>query len=350
MANPFANAFKEFFSPNSPEERAALMSGLFGTGSAVLDSIARGKAAGAELAARKGETGVGAYTRLGESERDIYRDSLDQAMKGGQGALDALGGPAGMFNARSGMAAKRGIVNMGGIRPPAGSSVNMPDLSGMFDSMRPFVSEEAQLDSERPFWQGMSLMTQGRMGAGDLSKGGYSRDLADPLSTSLGAFQGQALQEALANKKAQEQSIVRQKSAVDQALQTQQQQQQQKKKGGFWSKLGGALKFAAPIAAAFIPGLQPLAAAAIAGGGSVLGSKMQGEGWGSALNQGLMSGVGGYLGAKATGKGAKPTGPTVSPFNYPSSGGIQPANLVGPWQPIPNPWGAYSPAAYGGGR
>jgi hypothetical protein len=58
--------------------------------------------------------------------------------------------------------------------------------------------------------------------------------------------------------------------------------------GGFWSKVGGALKFAAPIAAMAIPGLQPLGAALIAGGGAAAGTALQGGGLGQSLLAGGM--------------------------------------------------------------
>ena len=46
----------------------------------------------------------------------------------------------------------------------------------------------------------------------------------------------------------------------------------------------------APMAAAFIPGLQPLALAAIAGGSTALGSMMQGQGPLSSLGRGAIAG------------------------------------------------------------
>jgi hypothetical protein len=70
--------------------------------------------------------------------------------------------------------------------------------------------------------------------------------------------------------------------------------QEEQKKQGFWSKLGGVLKFAAPIAASFIPGVGPLAAAAIAGGGSTAGSLLQGDSIGQALLSGGMGAASGY--------------------------------------------------------
>jgi hypothetical protein len=73
---------------------------------------------------------------------------------------------------------------------------------------------------------------------------------------------------------------------------------EKKKGGGFLGKLGGALKFAAPIAAMAIPGLGPLAAAAIAGGGTAAGSLMQGQGVGSAVGQGALSAGVGAAGAR----------------------------------------------------
>lgn len=69
---------------------------------------------------------------------------------------------------------------------------------------------------------------------------------------------------------------------------------EEEKKKGFWGKLGGILKVAAPIASMFIPGVGPIAAAAIAGGGSAAGSLMQGDDLGQALLGGGLSAAGTY--------------------------------------------------------
>jgi hypothetical protein len=69
---------------------------------------------------------------------------------------------------------------------------------------------------------------------------------------------------------------------------------QEEKKGGFWSGLGKVLKVAAPIAAAFIPGVGPIASAAIAGGGAAAGGLMSGDSLQQALLGGAMSAGGAY--------------------------------------------------------
>ncbi len=86
-------------------------------------------------------------------------------------------------------------------------------------------------------------------------------------------------------------------------------QKEEEKKGGFLSKLGGILKIAAPIGAALIPGVGPLAAAAIAGGGSAVGSKLQGNSWGDSAISGLYGGAAGYGAKKVPQKSSWPGSP-----------------------------------------
>lgn len=83
----------------------------------------------------------------------------------------------------------------------------------------------------------------------------------------------------------------------------------EKKSGGIMSKVGSVLKVAAPIAALAIPGVGPMAAAAIAGGGTALGNKMQGNSWTSSLVQGGLAGAGGAM-AKSSMQGNG-----LNPFN-----------------------------------
>lgn len=81
------------------------------------------------------------------------------------------------------------------------------------------------------------------------------------------------------------------------------QEQKQQGRGGFLGGLGRVLKFAAPIAAAFIPGIGPIASAALAGGGSAAGSLLAGDPMQDALLGGALSGAGAYGARKL------PTGP-----------------------------------------
>src|SRR5262245_28254291 len=55
---------------------------------------------------------------------------------------------------------------------------------------------------------------------------------------------------------------------------------------GFWSGLGKGLLKAAPIAAAFIPGVGPLASMAISGAAGATGKKLSGGSWKDALISG----------------------------------------------------------------
>ena len=106
--------------------------------------------------------------------------------------------------------------------------------------------------------------------------------------------------EALRRKQALDAETANQlKMALEQNYAAAQGDPEQKKSGGFLSKLGGVLKFAAPIAASFIPGVGPIAAAAIGGLGSGAGAAMQGGGVGGALKAGAVGAGAGAAGNAA---------------------------------------------------
>lgn len=78
----------------------------------------------------------------------------------------------------------------------------------------------------------------------------------------------------------------------------------------FWGKLGGALKGigkvalkAAPVAAAFIPGVGPLAAMGIGAATNAASKKLSGGSWGDALKSGAIGGAMGYAGGALKGSG-----------------------------------------------
>ena len=71
--------------------------------------------------------------------------------------------------------------------------------------------------------------------------------------------------------------------------------------GGLWKGIKDVGKFAlkaAPVAAAFIPGIGPLAAGGIGALSGALSKKWDGGSWGDALNSGIKSGIGSYAGRK----------------------------------------------------
>lgn len=78
----------------------------------------------------------------------------------------------------------------------------------------------------------------------------------------------------------------------------------------FWGKLGGALKGigkvalkAAPIAAAFIPGVGPLAAMGIGAATKGISSKLSGSSWKGALGNAALGGAMGYGSSALAGSG-----------------------------------------------
>src|SRR6187399_610183 len=72
---------------------------------------------------------------------------------------------------------------------------------------------------------------------------------------------------------------------------------------GFWGKLGKIALKAAPIAAAFIPGVGPLASMAISAGTSGLSKKLEGGSWKDSLLSAGIGGAAGYAGGKIPGIG-----------------------------------------------
>ena len=74
--------------------------------------------------------------------------------------------------------------------------------------------------------------------------------------------------------------------------------QKKKKGGGFLGGLGKVLGIGGGIASMFIPGLQPVGAALLAGGSAAAGAKLNGSSWGQAL----LSGVTGAATQGAAGK------------------------------------------------
>lgn len=77
---------------------------------------------------------------------------------------------------------------------------------------------------------------------------------------------------------------------------------------GFWGSLGKGLLKIAPIAAAFIPGVGPLASMAIGAGTSALSKKLEGGSGKDVLMAGATGGLSGY----GAGKAAKGLGPSAS--------------------------------------
>lgn len=90
---------------------------------------------------------------------------------------------------------------------------------------------------------------------------------------------------------------------------------------GFWKKLGSIALKAAPIAAAFIPGVGPLASMAINAGTSALSKKLAGGSWKDSLISGGIGAATGYGAGKALGaiKGLGPSNPASYVKNAVSS-------------------------------
>ena len=79
---------------------------------------------------------------------------------------------------------------------------------------------------------------------------------------------------------------------------------------GFWSGLGKIALKAAPIATAFIPGVGPLASAAIGGATSAASKKLSGGSWGQALGAGALGAGTSYgLDKLTAAKGIGPSNP-----------------------------------------
>lgn len=153
---------------------------------------------------------------------------------------------------------------------------------------------------------------------------GFDPSVAGPIQAETDAFQGAAGQRV---GDQQSRTAEQLKMALDQNYAAAN-QPEKKKSGGILSKIGGVLKFAAPIAASFIPGVGPLAAAAIGGGGAALGTGLQGGGVGDIVRSGVTGGVASGVGRAAT-RGGQPGVPVQgppAPFNQ-TQGGVNPQLL-----------------------
>ena len=120
----------------------------------------------------------------------------------------------------------------------------------------------------------------------------------------------------------------------------------------FWKKLGKVALKAAPIAAAFIPGVGPLASAAIAGATSAASKKAEGGSWKDALLSGGISAGTGYGLGKLAGaaKGAKGIGPSKDPSSFVKSDVAKVAGKVaggGSKMPSAGTWGKIGMSALG---
>lgn len=89
---------------------------------------------------------------------------------------------------------------------------------------------------------------------------------------------------------------------------------------GFWGTLGKYALKAAPIAAAFIPGVGPLASMAIGGLSSAADTKLSGGSWKNALLSGGIGAGMGYAGGKVKG---------IGPSGKVAQGATQPTKLSG---------------------
>jgi hypothetical protein len=84
----------------------------------------------------------------------------------------------------------------------------------------------------------------------------------------------------------------------------------------FWKNLGKAALKVAPIAAGFIPGVGPLASAAIGGLSAGASKKIEGGSWKDALMSGGMGAGTGYLSSKLS-QGMKGKGKGIGPSKLP---------------------------------
>jgi hypothetical protein len=117
---------------------------------------------------------------------------------------------------------------------------------------------------------------------------------------------------------------------------------------GFWGKLGKGLLKAAPIAAAFIPGIGPLAAMGIGAATGAASKKLSGGSWKQSLGAGAMGAATGAMGA--AGKGvlgaARGLAPSASKLTNIMRGVGKAGNamrMMGGQQPLPGKQKAASP-------
>lgn len=319
-----------------PAERAAMIGGLFNIGAGAIGQIGQGAANKANQQTTLGQSTANNLTNLLNQSGDMRQYFGDRSRAGAKAGVQL--GPLAIQQALGNNAMKRAFYFGGeGGAPqyitPGDSAIaaQMGKLPTFRGAERFFTDRAVMAD---PYWKSMA----------QLSEGTLTPNFSDMGMQGTGAQQGELddfanrTQSNFVNEQQgweQEKNATRQ--AVMQALQQDQQQQQQKKKSGFWSKLGGALKFAAPIAASFIPGVGPIAGALISAGANAAGTKMQGGSWGDAALAGAVGGAAGWAGGKINpfGKGAPVNFAGVAPSA--ASAGVGPMMLQqGVLQASPN--------------
>lgn len=281
----------------SPAERAALISGLFGVGSGIAGAIGQGRASAANLQATQGGQYAQSLLGLLNTDADMRQYFGNQGMLGAKAGV-ALG-PLAVQQALGNNAMKRAFYFGGEGGRPQYITPGDPAIASQMGKLPSFTSAARYFSdaavANDPYWKAYTQLSQGQL----------TPNFAGMGMTGIGNAQGELDEfgRTQSNLAAQEKGdwqnqVGATRMALMQALnQEQAAKQQQKKKSGFWGKLGGVLKVAAPIAASFLPG-GALVAALATGGMNALGTKMQGGSWKDAALSGALGGASGYAADK----------------------------------------------------
>lgn len=290
---------------NDPLVQATLMRGGMDIAGGIFSGVGQGKMNDAQIAAQNSRDQVSALIAM-LRERGNQADSQAQNQRlGFQGAAAAIGSPLDHQKSRQDMALQRALLFDG---PGGGPQYSMPGSSAIratmgnlprFDSAKPFFSDDAMAAAESPFWQSVGGLTGGQVRP-NLPGVGYQGAGAQGTQNGLDTFNNDQASQVAARNASQTAQIDQTQAAINQALGSPGSGASgaAKKGPGFWGKLGRIGLQVAPIAAAFIPGVGPLASMAIAGAAGGARGAMDGGGWKGALKGGATSAGMSYVGGK----------------------------------------------------
>lgn len=300
---------------------SAILQGGMGLGGSILQGVGQGKALDAQNEANKARDQVDAMIKMLSIGQNQDQFNQTNSRLGAAQAGSQLGGPLDIQAARQKMALNRAFLFDGPDGGPQYSYPGNPEIRAAmgnlptFASAKPFFSDQAMMSGELPFWQSIGQQTGGKVGP-DFAGSGYAgAGATSSPQGSINAFNQGIQQTQSATDAAGQARLAQTQAAIQQALggnQAGATGSPAKKKPGFWGKVGRVASQVAPIAAAFIPGVGPIASLAIGGAAGAAGGALDGGGLKGALMGAGTGAASGYLGAKAFGNPSSYVGRDIS--------------------------------------
>lgn len=299
------DAFKNL----DPMVQSALIQGGMNLGGGILSGMGQGQQSEAQLAYQRERDQVEAMLAMMRERGNAAEfEATDDRLRN-QAAGTLIGDPLSHQASRQNMALRRALLFDGPdggpqyVRPGPSSTIGgyMSQNLPRYDSAKPFFTNEAMANAERPFWESIGGLTNGQVGP-NLGAVGYG---AAAGSTQGGIDASNAArQTASANAQtARSQDLANTQTAVMSALGggANRSARSAKKPVSGWRRFLGA---ALPIAAGFIPGVGPLASMALSAGAGAAGGLISGGGARGALTGAAFGAGTGALNGALTGGGA----------------------------------------------